>query len=816
MKLLKSNKTAAKRTACILTAGMMALSTGLFTACGDKNQGSGSNSAVVDQSEALKTLAYKVTDVPINFELSGNVTCKNNLFYSVSTVYNNEGDNYFSDSSIVVFDASGNTVLTIPAFKQTDPNEYAYISGDVYADDAGNITFVLSYNKYDDEGNSESSNTLYTYDSTGNLVSSVDLSKVITQEDNDNNRYFNSYIVDAQGNIYINLSTCIRVCDKSGNVLFTTPESNGDNEWINGLIFTNSGVPAVYKYSYSDTGSSAKLVEIDLNAKGYGKEYELGSSINTIYSGSGDYLCYSSSDTGIMGVRADNLQTESVLNLLNLGIDNSNMSSIAVNSDGSFVTVSNNYNYSGITTAPLSIITPIDSSEVKEKKILTLGCFYIDWNIRSQIAEFNKTNEDYTIYATSYSESNDTSDYTAALTKFNNEILAGNVPDILLISSGMPYNSYASKGLFADLYEFMDKDDVYNRDAFMPNVLKAMEKDGKLYEITPSFTVQTYAAKKSLVGDATSLTMDQANQILATMPEGATLTNDSQTMTASNFLSTAITFSNFVDYTNATCNFDSPEFKAILETAKKYPAEIDYDALYNDNPNYWMEQETACRENRALLYSVYFNDFSIYTNTRDAYFGEDISFVGFPGSGASNATGSVISTGSEIAVSSKSKYKDGAWEFIKLVLDNAVGEQDSGNYGVAITSDASVAEAADEAVKRITSQYYGLPVVKSQLQALGQQATIPQTYTDTDGTVQQVDNTYYVGNTEVKVNLITQDEVNMLIDYFSTVDTIARYDESLTDIINEEANAYFKGTKSVDEAASLIQSRASIYLSEQY
>ena len=816
MKLLKSNKTAAKRTACILTAGMMALSTGLFTACGDKTQGNSNNSAVVDQSEALKTLAYKVTDVPINFELSGNVTCKNNLFYSVSTVYNNEGDNYFSDSSIVVFDASGNTVLTIPAFKQTDPNEYAYISGDVYADDAGNITFVLSYNKYDDEGNSESSNTLYTYDSTGNLVSSVDLSKVITQEDNDNNRYFNSYIVDAQGNIYINLSTCIRVCDKSGNVLFTTPESNGDNEWINGLIFTNSGVPAVYKYSYSDTGSSAKLVEIDLNAKGYGKEYELGSSINTIYSGSGDYLCYSSSDTGIMGVRADNLQTESVLNLLNLGIDNSNMSSIAVNSDGSFVTVSNNYNYSGITTAPLSIITPIDSSEVKEKKVLTLGCFYIDWNIRSQIAEFNKTNEDYTIYATSYSESNDTSDYTAALTKFNNEILAGNVPDILLISSGMPYNSYASKGLFADLYEFMDKDDVYNRDAFMPNVLKAMEKDGKLYEITPSFTVQTYAAKKSLVGDATSLTMDQANQILASMPEGATLTNDSQTMTASNFLSTAITFSNFVDYTNATCNFDSPEFKAILETAKKYPAEIDYDALYNDNPNYWMEQETACRENRALLYSVYFNDFSIYTNTRDAYFGEDISFVGFPGSGASNATGSVISTGSEIAVSSKSKYKDGAWEFIKLVLDNAVGEQDSGNYGVAFTSDASVAEAADEAVKRITSQYYGLPVVKSQLQALGQQATIPQTYTDTDGTVQQVDNTYYVGNTEVKVNLITQDEVNMLIDYFSTVDTIARYDESLTDIINEEANAHFKGTKSVDEAASLIQSRASIYLSEQY
>lgn len=813
---MRSKKSAAKRTACILTAGMMALSTGLFTACGDKAQGNSNNSAVVDQNEAKKTLAFKVTDVPINFELSGNITCNNGLFYGISNVYHNEGDNYYSDYNVIVFDQTGNTVLTIPAFKQTDPNEYGYISGDIFADDNGNITFILSYNKYDDSGNSESTNTLYTYDSTGTLVNSTDLSKVITEEDENNNRYLSGYLVDADGNIYLNLSTCIRVCDKSGNVLFTTPEVNGNNEWISALFLTNSGKPAISKYSYNDTGSSSTIVEIDVNAKGYGKEYDMGSAYGgTLYNGSGDYLCYTSSDTGISGIRADDLSTESVLNLLNLGIDNSNMSSMAVNSDGSFVTVNNNY--SGMVTTTLSIITPIDSSEVKEKKILTLGCFYIDWSIRSQIAEFNKTNEDYTIYATSYSESNDTSDYTAALTKFNNEILAGNVPDILLISNGMPYNSYASKGLFADLYEFMDKDDVYNRDAFMPNVLKAMEKDGKLYEITPSFTIQTYAAKKSLVGDATSLTMDQANQILASMPEGATLTSDAQTMTSSNFLNTAITFSNFVDYANATCNFDSAEFKAILEAAKAYPAEIDYDALYNDNPNYWQEQETACRENRALLYNVYFSDFSTYTSTRDAYFGEDISFVGFPSSGTSGASGSVISAGSEIAVSAKSQYKDGAWEFIKTVLDNAVTEQESPNYGISVTTDsAAIAGAADATATRLTSSYYGLPVVKSQLEALGAQATVPDTYTDEDGNVQEAETTYYVGSTEVKVNRITQDEVNMLIDYFSTVENIARYDDSLSNIITEEATAYFKGTKSVDETASLIQSRASIYLSEQY
>ena len=147
---MKSKKSAAKRTACILTAGMMALSTGLFTACGDKAQGNSNNSAVVDQNEAKKTLAFKVTDVPINFELSGNITCNNGLFYGISNVYHNEGDNYYSDYNVIVFDQTGSTVLTIPVFKQTDPNEYGYISGDIFADDNGNITFILSYNKYDD------------------------------------------------------------------------------------------------------------------------------------------------------------------------------------------------------------------------------------------------------------------------------------------------------------------------------------------------------------------------------------------------------------------------------------------------------------------------------------------------------------------------------------------------------------------------------------------------------------------------------------------------------------------------------------------
>ena len=63
---------------------------------------------------------------------------------------------------------------------------------------------------------------------------------------------------------------------------------------------------------------------------------------------------------------------------------------------------------------------------------------------------------------------------------------------------------------------------------------------------------------------------------------------------------------------------------------------------------------------------------------------------------------------------------------------------------------------------------------------------------------------------------LTQEDVDMLIDYFSSVTRLSRYDQSINDIINEETALFFDGTKSVDETAFIIQSRASIYMSEQY
>ncbi len=55
----------------------------------------------------------------------------------------------------------------------------------------------------------------------------------------------------------------------------------------------------------------------------------------------------------------------------------------------------------------------------------------------------------------------------------------GNCPDIIGLD-GLDYNQYANKGIFEDLYPYMEKTGMDRQD-FLGNVLEAYEVDGKLY-----------------------------------------------------------------------------------------------------------------------------------------------------------------------------------------------------------------------------------------------------------------------------------------------------------------------------------------------
>ena len=62
---------------------------------------------------------------------------------------------------------------------------------------------------------------------------------------------------------------------------------------------------------------------------------------------------------------------------------------------------------------------------------------------------------------------------------------------------------------------------------------------------------------------------------------------------------------------------------------------------------------------------------------------------------------------------------------------------------------------------------------------------------------------------------MTDYEKEIILDLIKNTKVFMRYDTSLSDIINEEIQPFFKGEKSAAEAAKMIQSRAGIYINEQ-
>ena len=72
------------------------------------------------------------------------------------------------------------------------------------------------------------------------------------------------------------------------------------------------------------------------------------------------------------------------------------------------------------------------------------------------------------------------------------------------------------------------------------------------------------------------------------------------------------------------------------------------------------------------------------------------------------------------------------------------------------------------------------------------------------------------GNGEViEFYAITQEEADQFLAMIDSVTKCASLDNSLADIITEEAEYFFAGEKTVDQTADIIQSRMSIYINEQ-
>lgn len=427
------------------------------------------------------------------------------------------------------------------------------------------------------------------------------------------------------------------------------------------------------------------------------------------------------------------------------------------------------------------LFNKVDPSTIKDKKVLTLACYWLDSDVRRRVVEYNKTSEEYRIRVVDYYQYNTADDYSVGMSKMNTDIASGNTPDIVMISSDMPVESYISKGLFTDLAPFLEADPELKKEDYTQNIFNVFSQDGKWYQMVPSYYLYTVIGKASEVGEEPGWTMEELNALRKEKGEDVEVFSE---MTQSGVLNYILLFAGkqFIDWENGECYFESQEFIDLLEFAKEFPKEIDYNELYNDQ-DYLEQQETMFRDGRALLMPYSIANIEDFKYVEKGMFGENVTAVGFP---VKEGVGSVIMYNSNFAIGEKSPYKQEAWEFIRYYLTPEY--QDTINYG--------------------------WPVLKSSLETKMAQAQEKPFYIDENGEKVEYEETYYLGGVEITMDPLTGEDCERVMGFLESAEDVYSYDTAIMNIVYEETAPFFDGQKTAREVADIIQSRIFIYINE--
>lgn len=655
-------------------------------------------------------------------------------------------------------------------------NMYAYV---ILSD--GKLAYVDSFEKNNHEtGMYEITNYIVVCDETGTELSKTNINEGLDPEEY---IYVNTIVESEANSLYVLCGEKIFEVAIEGGVAGTI-EPNDVTKDLYGVSFYKDGYPvfSIWNEDYTEQ----KFKAIDIRKGAVIEEVNVPKTLSnfSIYDGTNSgYDLVLANNMGIYGYNFGDTEPKELMNYINSNLATYRVRNVCFKDSDNFIAMYNDIADYKNHVASFKRVAP---ENVPDRKVLTMATYGVDMDVTKTVIEYNRNSDQYKILVKDYSQYATNEDWYAGTDRLNNDIISGNVPDIINCSSGLPIANYASKGLLVDIYELMDKDETIHREDYAENVFKAYEMDGKLYELPTKFYVWTVYGKTDVWGDKTAITWEDVAAVQAKYPN-AQLFSD---LTKSRALSESLRFSygKLVDEGTGECHFDSELFKSILEYANTYPEEINYDELYNDN-DYWLNYQYQYMQDRTLLafqtiYSIYDAWSSMKRN-----FNAEVTPVGFP---TDEGQGSVVSAVNSYAISAKSPYVDGAWDFVKAFIseENQLLEEDADRYS-----------------------FWGLPIMKKGIEQQANYITQKPYYMDQNGNKVEYDDYIYIGDQEILIEPATEEEAQEWVDFILSVDKKASSDyEKAMEIITEEADAYFKGQKKVEDVMSIIQSRMDIFI----
>lgn len=615
---------------------------------------------------------------------------------------------------------------------------------------------------------------LCKFDAGGNQVYDTDISEETEDP--------GLLTADSQGRVFISGKTdgksCILLYDSEG-VYSKTVLPDISNGAVNAL--GRGGDGKIYACCHSDNGGGTNyfLAEIDFDR---GKAdvtcpgFLRGDS-SVLVPGVEDSLL--SFDRNAVYTYDLAAQTgEVLLNWLDYGINGSRVTAVSIQEDESLLAVITDLSSD---SCELALLKKTDDTQAVQKETIVLGTVYSSSVLRNAVMEFNRESDKYLIKIREYLDPQ-THDRTDAAIRMSGDILSDDCPDILDLAD-LDLKALASRGLLEDLNPCLESSSLLSPSDFLDNLLEAYTINGKLLTVSPRFSLKTVFGRISETGDRFGWTLEELMAYTDAHPDAELFDNTSR----SEIMQYLMSYNEdaFIDWSAGECRFESDAFIRLLEFVSRFPGEAEENSERSSTP-------MRIRNGEVLLLVETLTEFDSIQLPLEIY-NHQGSCIGFPS--ADGSAGCMLIPCEAYAITAKSDQKEGAWAFLEKLLTS--GDSSSSFF----------------------------PSLKSRLAEKAADAVTPEYLTDQEGKICLDENGepilkdagmgIYYSDWEYTYHLPTQEEVDLTLRLIEEAKPVFFGGRSeVINIINEEAESYYQGQKTAEEAAKVIQRRVRIYVKE--
>ena len=408
----------------------------------------------------------------------------------------------------------------------------------------------------------------------------------------------------------------------------------------------------------------------------------------------------------------------------------------------------------GTSFSPMRL-SPADPGELKARTRLTLGVMGLHGSLPHAVAAFNARSADCCVQLVDLREGGFTPEQ--ALTRLNTQLISGEGPDMLAFSgqSLSPF-PFLRKGLLRDLEADVAADpDIALDDLW--TALPIKNDCGGLYLMAADFSIETRLGLRETFGDADGWSFDSYLALARSTPDDRVvmynLTRDYfLDQSASRFLRQAI------NWQTGTCDFDNPAFIELLEATrdmKETPEDLN-NMVFGIN----LMADGYMATDLVMLNRVT----SLARETRRI--GKPVAVIGWPTPDGSCGTDMGMNL---VGVLNTSEHAAECWSFLK---DSLLHPSAIPAYEPLIRAELNEARQIEPAEDQ---------------QLFSDMLTAP----------------------------ISAAEEQQFYRMLDAIEHTTLYDETVMSIIREEAAAFLAGQRTAEETARLVQSRVSLYVSEQ-